>query len=120
MFGYINGIDWLNAEAMKYWSWPANKKDTAREETHSLIFSGEYWGALKVDGFYERLLKDEDGNCFMIARSKNVMVKQQIKLNGCHRLILSLKHFLMELVSFRNVIFLATKVVKKLQAFLVV
>lgn len=27
---------------------------------------------MKVDGFYQRLIKDEDGNCFMIARSRNV------------------------------------------------
>lgn len=73
MTGYVNGIDWVNAEAMKYWSWtaatPAEKR---RAETRNMIFSGNYIGALKVDGYYERLVKDEDGNCFMVARSKNV------------------------------------------------
>ena len=73
MKGYINGYDWLNVEAMKYWAFPSGTSDTVRRETvRNAIFGGEYMGALKVDGYYQRLLKDEDGNCFMIARSRNV------------------------------------------------
>ena len=73
MKGYVAGIDWINAEAMKYWSHtsatPAEKR---KQEIRNAVFSGDYIGARKVDGYYERLIKDEDGNCFMIARSKNV------------------------------------------------
>jgi hypothetical protein len=73
MKGYVNGIDWINAEAMKYWSHtsatPAEKR---KQEIRNAVFSGDYIGARKVDGYYERLIKDEDGNCFMTARSKNV------------------------------------------------
>lgn len=73
MKGYVNGIDWINAESMKYWAHtsatPAEKR---KNEIRNAVFSGEYIGALKVDGYYERLIKDEDGNCFMVARSKNV------------------------------------------------
>ena len=73
MKGYINGIDWLNAEAMKYWSFTAaTEQEKRRRIVHDAIFSGDYIGALKVDGYYQRLLKDEDGNCFMIARSRDV------------------------------------------------
>lgn len=73
MKGYVKGIDWINAEAMKYWSFPAStSQEKRKQETHNMIFSGEYLGAMKVDGYYERLIKDEDGNCFMVARSKNV------------------------------------------------
>lgn len=73
MKGYVKGIDWINAEAMKYWSFPASTSPEKRkQETHNMIFSGDYLGAMKVDGYYERLIKDEDGNCFMVARSKNV------------------------------------------------
>lgn len=73
MKGYIDGIDWLNIEPMKYWSFPASTSDIVKKETvRNAIFSGDYIGALKVDGYYQRLLKDEDGNCFMIARSRNV------------------------------------------------
>ena len=73
MKGYVNGIDWINAEAMKYWSHtsatPAEKR---KQEIKNAIFSGDFVGARKIDGYYERLIKDEDGNCFMVARSKNV------------------------------------------------
>ena len=73
MKGFVNGIDWINAEAMKYWSFPASYTDEKKKnEVHNAIFGGDYLGALKVDGYYQRLIKDEDGNCFMIARSKGV------------------------------------------------
>lgn len=73
MKGYVAGIDWVNAEAMKYWSFSSSTSQEKRKiDTHNMIFSGEYLGALKCDGYYERLIKDEDGNCFMVARSKNV------------------------------------------------
>ena len=73
MKGYVNGIDWINAEAMKYWTHPASAPvEKRKQEIQNAIFSGSYLGARKVDGYYERLVKDEDGNCFMIARSKNV------------------------------------------------
>lgn len=81
MKGYVQGIDWINAEAMKYWSHtsatPPEKRNT---EIRNAIFSGDYIGALKVDGYYERLIKDEDGNCFMVARSKNVKGEATEKL----------------------------------------
>ena len=72
MKGYVDGIDWINAEAMKYWSFPSSYTKDKKAETRNMIYSGEYTGAIKVDGYYERLIKDEDGNCFMVARSKNV------------------------------------------------
>ena len=73
MKGYAGGVDWVNAEAMKYWVHPASySAERKKTETREMIFSGNYYGAIKVDGYYERLIKDEDGNCFMIARNHNV------------------------------------------------
>ena len=73
MKGFIDGIDWLNIEPMKYWSFTAATAPEQRKQiVQDAIFSGDYIGARKVDGYYQRLLKDEDGNCFMIARSRNV------------------------------------------------
>ena len=81
MKGYVNGIDWINAEAMKYWSYPSGTAPEKRnQEIHNMIFSGDYYGARKCDGYYERLIKDEDGNCFMVARSKNVKGEATEKL----------------------------------------
>ena len=60
MKGFVNGIDWVNAEAMKYWSFTAaTPEEKRRQEVHNMIFSGDYIGAMKVDGYYERLIKDE-------------------------------------------------------------
>lgn len=72
MTGYVNGIDWVNCEPMRYWSFPKTYKKDSKAETKNLIFGGKYWGSLKRDGYYQRFVKDEDGNMFMIARSKNV------------------------------------------------
>lgn len=81
MKGYVAGIDWINAEAMKYWSFTAaTSAEKRHQEAHNMVFSGDYIGALKVDGYYERLIKDEDGNCFMVARSKNVKGEATEKL----------------------------------------
>ena len=72
MVGFIDGIDWVNCEAMKYWSYSSGYTKDKKTEIRNYIFSGDYLGALKVDGYYQRLVKDEDGNCFMIARNKDV------------------------------------------------
>ena len=81
MKGYVAGIDWINAESMRYWSFTATTPAEKRhQEAHNMVFSGDYLGALKVDGYYERLIKDEDGNCFMVARSKNVKGEATEKL----------------------------------------
>lgn len=73
MKGYVSKIDWINAECMKYWSFPSGySMEKKKKELNDAIYSGRYYGALKVDGYYQRLIKDEDGNCFMIARNKNV------------------------------------------------
>lgn len=73
MYGYVNGIDWINASAMLYWSFPASYSIEKRKaELHDAVYGNNYLGSLKRDGYYQRLIKDEDGNCLMIARSKNV------------------------------------------------
>ena len=72
MKGYVKNIDWINAEAMRYWSIPKTFKGNPRDKIHDLIYSGQYWGALKRDGYYQRIVKDEDGNCYMIARNPDV------------------------------------------------
>ena len=72
MEGFVGKIDWVNAEAMKYWSFASSYKGDKKADTRNMVFSGDFLGAIKVDGYYERLIKDEDGNIFMVARNKNV------------------------------------------------
>lgn len=73
MEGYINNYDFVNLEAMKYYappnSWSVDKR---KSEVQTRIFSGTWMGSRKMDGYFERFVKDEDGNMYLLARSKNV------------------------------------------------
>lgn len=72
MNGYINGIDFINIEAEKYWQYPKTYKNDKQKEIRDYILSGQYMGARKMDGCYYRFVKDDDGNCSLIARSESV------------------------------------------------
>ena len=73
MKGYINGYNFAELDCMKYWqppaSWAVEKKKT---EVRNRIFSGDWYGARKVDGALYVFLKDEDGNVTLRGRSKGV------------------------------------------------
>ena len=73
MYGYINGFDFGEMEAMKYYappsSWSNQKK---KDHAHSCIFSGDWFGAEKKDGYFAKLIKDEDGNIILYSRSRGV------------------------------------------------
>ena len=67
-----DGTDFYHIEAEKYWSFPKTYKGDKRFEINNMIFSGDYLGSEKIDGSYYRYYRDEDGNCYLIARSENV------------------------------------------------
>ena len=73
MLGYIDNYNFKEMEPMKYWappsSWALEKK---KETTQSRIFSGDWWAAEKKDGYFAKLVKDEDGNIMLFSRSRNV------------------------------------------------
>ena len=68
----IDGIDFENLEAEKFWSWPSSFKGDPKEETRNLIFSENYLGARKMDGAYYRFIKGMDGSMRLQGRSKSV------------------------------------------------
>lgn len=72
MIGTINGFDFLNAEAERYWSFPAAYKGNKQDDIRNMIMSGQYSGAIKKDGAYERFIKDDDGNMMLISRTESV------------------------------------------------
>ena len=73
MKGYIDNYNFAELECMKYWSPPATWTTEKRKmEVRNRIFSGEWWGARKVDGALYMFLKDEDGNVTLRGRSKGV------------------------------------------------
>lgn len=68
----IEGIDFYQLEAMKYFSpstsWsPEKKKENAMQK----IFSGEWWGAQKRDGIFVMVGKNLDNEIFLRPRAKN-------------------------------------------------
>ena len=73
MYGVIDGYDFGEMEAQKYYShsstWSAEKK---KDDVKAKIFSGEWLGAQKFDGYFAKLIKDEDGNIILYSRSRGV------------------------------------------------
>ena len=73
MYGYIDGYDFGEMEAMKYYAPPASWTDERKKDNaHSKIFSGDWYGAEKKDGYFAKLIKDEDGNIILYSRSRGV------------------------------------------------
>ena len=83
----IDGIDFQNVEAEKYWSFPKSFKGDPKEETRNMIFSGNYMGARKMDGAYYRFIKDMDGNMRLQGRSKSVSGEYLDKLDHVPHLL---------------------------------
>ena len=73
MKGFIDGVNFQELEPMRYWappaSWDLDKKKTT---VHNRIFSGDWYAAEKKDGYFTKFVKDEDGNCQLLSRSRNV------------------------------------------------
>ena len=71
--GIIDGIDFFNLDAMKYYSVPNTwSEEKKKDNAINKIFSGDWWGAQKRDGIFMMLLCDEDDNVLFRPRSKNV------------------------------------------------
>ena len=73
MKGYIDNFNFSEMPPQKYWAppstWDTNKKQA---EVKNRIFSGNWIAAEKMDGYFAKLVKDEDGNILLHSRSKNV------------------------------------------------
>ena len=73
MYGYIDGFDFGEMEAMKYWAPPSSWTDQKKKDhAHACIFSRDWFGAEKKDGYFAKLIKDEDGNIILYSRSRGV------------------------------------------------
>lgn len=68
----INGVEFHELEAEKFWSFPASYKKDSKAETRNMILSGDYLGSRKMDGAYYRFIKDMDGNMVLQSRSRSV------------------------------------------------
>ena len=73
MYGYINGFDFGEMEVQKYWAPPSSWTDEKkRDNAHTKIYSGDWLGAEKKDGYFAKLVKDEDGTILLYSRSRGV------------------------------------------------
>lgn len=73
MLGVIDGFDFGEMEAMKYFSPPASWSDQKKKDyAHNCIFSGDWLGAEKNDGYFAKFIKDDDGNYLLYSRSRGV------------------------------------------------
>ena len=73
MYGVIDGYDFGEMEAQKYYAPPASWSDEKkRENARMKIYSGEWLGSEKKDGYFAKLIKDEDGNIILYSRSRGV------------------------------------------------
>lgn len=73
MYGFIDGYDFGEMEAMKYFAPPSTWSDEKkRENARMKIYSGEWFGSEKKDGYFAKLIKDEDGNIILYSRSRGV------------------------------------------------
>lgn len=73
MEGYIGDYNFKEMEAQKYYAPPGSwSQDKKIETARTRIFSGEWYGAEKKDGYFAQFLKDDDGNIFLLSRSRNV------------------------------------------------
>lgn len=68
----IDGYDFFNMEAQKYYAppatWDAEKK---KENAMNKIFSGSWLAARKRDGIWMAFMKDMEGNMYLRPRSRN-------------------------------------------------
>ena len=73
MYGVIDGYDFGEMEPMRYYAPPSTWSDEKkRDNARAKIFSGDWLGAEKKDGYFAKLIKDEDGNVILYSRSRGV------------------------------------------------
>lgn len=73
MYGFIDGYDFGEMECQRYYAPPSTWSDEKkRDSARSKIMSGDWFGAEKKDGYFAKLIKDEDGNIILYSRSRGV------------------------------------------------
>lgn len=73
MLNFIDKYNFEELEPQKYWSPPASWDINKKKNTTQLrVFSGEWFGSEKKDGYFCKIIKDEDGNLNLFSRSKGV------------------------------------------------
>ena len=69
----IDNYDFKEMEPQKYWQPPKNwTEEKKKETTRSRIFSGDWYGSEKKDGYFCKIIKEEDGTILLQSRTRGV------------------------------------------------
>ena len=72
MEGFVDKVEFTELEAEKYYAPPKSEsKKKSEERANERIFSGDWYGSLKKDGYFSKIVKDEDGNIFVQTRTRS-------------------------------------------------
>lgn len=73
MSGTISNFNFLEAEAQKYWSFPSSyTTEKKHDQLNTMLYSNDYVASEKRDGYFQFIIKDDEGNVYMRARAKGV------------------------------------------------
>ncbi len=68
----IDGFDFWNMAPQKYYAFTAAFKGDKKAKAKELVMSNRYLGARKMDGAWNMIIKDMDGNFHMRSRTESV------------------------------------------------
>lgn len=69
----IEGINFQQLESEKIWSFPSSYSDERKKkDTLQMVYSNQYLGSLKKDGFYYRFIKGPTGDMSLQGRNRGV------------------------------------------------
>lgn len=69
----IDNYDFYNIEAQKYWSFPASySQDRRKKEAKEMVLSEKFLGSRKMDGSWEMIIRDNEGNFHARSRTESV------------------------------------------------
>ena len=68
----INGFDFWNMEAMHYYSFTSSYSGDKKAKAMELCLSERYWGSRKMDGQWNMIIKDMNGELHMRSRKEGV------------------------------------------------
>lgn len=68
----IDGFDFWNMDAQKYYSFTSSYKGDKKAKAKELCLSEKYWGSRKMDGAWNMIIRDMEGNFHLRSRTESV------------------------------------------------
>jgi ATP-dependent DNA ligase len=72
MTGYVDDVNFAELEAEKYYAPPKSEsKEKTEARASERIFSNNWYGSLKKDGYFSKIIVDEEGQVFIQTRTRS-------------------------------------------------